>query len=330
MEITCSNENVQRQILVSICIPTYNRSAILKDTMQRITSDPAFDEEVELIISDNNSTDDTGDVVREFTDKYSNVRYYRNEENVRDRNFQVVLSYAHGDYLKLQNDYIYFPEGQLAFMKECIRKYQSTRQPLFFIRKVRKELAKQSEIVCNSLDEYIYTVSYYSTWLSSFGCWHEDFEALTEKDRYFYTSLQQVDWIYRIVSSKNCAIIIHHNIFETTKLPLGPRGGYNYFGVHVGKYYEIMEDCMDAQLVSKPIFNKDRRYTLYMYRERFIRYLLFPKKGNYFEMDKSLLVIWHYYKRFPLFYLIMLVFILALILKIIYWPFKALVGLFKK
>lgn len=324
-----SNDKIisPRKILVSICIPTYNRSAVLKDTMERITSDPAFDEEVELIISDNNSTDNTREVVQKFTAKFPNVRYYRNEANIFDRNFQTVLSYGRGDYLKLLNDYISFPEGKLAFMKECIRKYQSGRRPLFFIRKTRKEFMKQDEIICSSLDEYIYAVSYYSTWLSSFGCWHEDFEDLTDLDRYFYTSLQQVDWIYRIINAKKGAVIIPHNIFETTKLPLGARGGYNYFGVHVGKYYEIMQNCVKANFVSRSVYNADRRYTLWMYRERFIRYILFPKRGNYFEMDKSLLVIWLYYKRFPEFYLIMLAFMFALILKTIYWPFKKLIDL---
>lgn len=327
---TTDHNNSQRNILVSICIPTYNRSAVLKDTLERITSDPAFNDEVELIISDNNSTDNTREVVQTFAKVFSNVHYHRNEVNIFDRNFQKVLSYAKGDYLKLQNDYISFSQGQLAFMKECIRKHQQTRQPLFFIRKVRKKVMNQREIICHSLDEYIYTVSYYSTWLSSFGCWHEDFEALTEKDRYFYTSLQQVDWIYRIVSTKKGAIVIPCDIFKTTKLPLGPRGGYNYFGVHVGKYYEIMQDCMKANLVSDSVYNADRRYTLWIYRERFIRYILFPKKGNYFGMDKSIWVIWHYYKRFPLFYPIIIAFLLALILKLIYWPFQKIVGFFKK
>ncbi|MDR3118496.1 MAG: glycosyltransferase family 2 protein [Mediterranea sp.] len=318
-----------QKILLSICIPTYNRSAILKDTMERIVADPAFDNEVEIIISDNNSTDGTGDVVKAFTERFSNVHYYRNETNIFDRNFQTVLSYANGDYLKLQNDYIYFPEGGLAFMKEEIRNYQSTRQPLFFIRKVRKRRMKQDSIVCRSLDEYILAVSYYSTWLSSFGCWHEDFRSLTEKDRYFHTSLQQVDWIYRIISEKKGAVISTHPVFETTKLPLGARGGYNYFGVHVGKYYEIMLDFIKDGSISTSVYNRDRKYTLWMYRERFIRYILFPKKGNYFGMDKSLRVLWHYYKVFPLFYLIMFVFLLALVLKTVYYPFNLLIEAIK-
>jgi glycosyltransferase involved in cell wall biosynthesis len=320
----------QRKILVSICIPTYNRSAILKDTMERIVSDPAFDDEVEIIISDNNSTDGTGDMVKEFTKRFSNIHYYHNETNILDRNFQTVLGYAKGDYLKLQNDYIYFSKGGLTLMKEEIRKYQSTRQSVFFIRKVRKGLMKYDRIVCKSLDEYILTVSYYSTWLSSFGCWREDFETLTEKDRYFYTSLQQVDWTYRIISSQKETIIITQNIFETTKLPLGPRGGYNYFGVHVGKYYEIMLDFIKNGAISKSVYNCDRKYTLWMYRERFVRYILFPKKSNYFGMNKSLHVIWHYYKAFPLFYLIMLVFLLALVLKTVYYPFNILLRAIQK
>jgi abequosyltransferase len=45
--------------LLSICIPTYNRSQYLKQALETYVSNAAFDDEVEIVISDNASTDNT-------------------------------------------------------------------------------------------------------------------------------------------------------------------------------------------------------------------------------------------------------------------------------
>ena len=63
--------------LLSICIPTFNRSSYLRNTLNSIVSQQEFlSEKVEIIISDNASTDETPDVVKEFTAKYSNIHYF--------------------------------------------------------------------------------------------------------------------------------------------------------------------------------------------------------------------------------------------------------------
>ena len=73
-----------KTILLSICIPTYNRSKTLENTLNSLFSNPEFDSnKIEVIVSDNCSTDDTAQVVA----KYPLVKYYCNKENVKDLNF---------------------------------------------------------------------------------------------------------------------------------------------------------------------------------------------------------------------------------------------------
>ena len=91
-------------ILLSLCIPTYNRVETLTVMLERVVHDPDFDEEVEIVISDNCSTDDTEAQMRRMASEYPNIKYYRNSENVQDRNFYLALSRGKGRYLKLLND----------------------------------------------------------------------------------------------------------------------------------------------------------------------------------------------------------------------------------
>lgn len=68
--------------LLSICIPTYNRSTYLRWLLESIVSQKGFTEEVEIIIYDDPSSDNTQEMVSEYIKKYTNIIYHRNIERV--------------------------------------------------------------------------------------------------------------------------------------------------------------------------------------------------------------------------------------------------------
>lgn len=83
--------------LVSICIPCYNSASTIEKTIQSVLNQTYTN--LEIIISDNASTDQTADVIRKITD--SRIKFYVNETNLGlIQNFQIVLSYATGQYVK--------------------------------------------------------------------------------------------------------------------------------------------------------------------------------------------------------------------------------------
>ena len=108
--------------LLSICIPTRNRAAFLYRTLRSITESPVFQNgnEVEIVISDNASTDATEEIVRIFKEKYGDkIVYSRNGENICDKNFEQVLRLGNGEFLKLNNDTFWFDEN--GFKKALVR-----------------------------------------------------------------------------------------------------------------------------------------------------------------------------------------------------------------
>lgn len=52
--------------LLSLCIPTYNRGEILRETLDTIVLSPDFDDRVEVVICDNCSTDNTREISQEY------------------------------------------------------------------------------------------------------------------------------------------------------------------------------------------------------------------------------------------------------------------------
>jgi abequosyltransferase len=94
------------QPVLTIAIPTFNRSGCLSLCLSTLIPQvQAAGDEVELIISDNASTDDTQDVVQSCITSGVSLLYLRNESNVgADRNFVQCFRRARGKYLLLLGD----------------------------------------------------------------------------------------------------------------------------------------------------------------------------------------------------------------------------------
>lgn len=93
--------------LLSIAIPTYNRSKYLREELNCILPQLLpFKEEVEIQISDNCSTDDTGIMVEEISAKYNfPIGYKRLEKGIYfEDNFDTVVGRCSGKYIQMSGD----------------------------------------------------------------------------------------------------------------------------------------------------------------------------------------------------------------------------------
>lgn len=88
---------------LSICIPTYKRSACLAELLDSILTQNLA--EIEVVISDDASPDDTETVARSYADRFARFTYIRQPENIGlDRNFLAVGAAATGEYIWLMGD----------------------------------------------------------------------------------------------------------------------------------------------------------------------------------------------------------------------------------
>jgi abequosyltransferase len=221
--------------LLSICIPTYNRCEILDQTLMKLFTNPDFDETViEVIVSDNCSIDDTCNVVS----KYPLVRYFRNESNIKDRNFSKVLGYATGSYIRLFNDTLVFKEGALSKLLQRIEEHLEDNCNLFFYENMF--LHKNSCKILYSKRMGLKTVSFMTTWILNFGVWRKDFVVIEDKNRHAERQFAQVDWFYRILANKKKTIIYFDSVF-TIAQP-GVKGGYNIWNTFINNYLFIIKN----------------------------------------------------------------------------------------
>jgi len=89
--------------LLSICIATYNRAAYISETLDSII--PQLDDDVELLVVDGASTDNTEDVMRRYIEVNSHIRYVRlPAKGGVDRDYDRSIELAHGEFCWLFTD----------------------------------------------------------------------------------------------------------------------------------------------------------------------------------------------------------------------------------
>ena len=86
------------QPLVSICIPAYNAAAYIGETLRSALAQSY--QNIEIIVCDNQSTDNTAEIVRQFNNP--RITLHINEQNLGAAgNFIRSLSLVRGKYVKL-------------------------------------------------------------------------------------------------------------------------------------------------------------------------------------------------------------------------------------
>ena len=236
--------------LLSICIPTYNRAEILDECLRLLVSNKGFSDEVEVIISDNCSEDNTQEISLKYVNAYPHVRYYRNEENIGgERNFLKVLSYANGLYIKLHNDYSAFTEDGLSNLINKIKSV-SNEKPLLFLA-VNREIGEERLV---NINELLDNVGINITWIGSYVYDREVFGNLPDVDKRIDSKLMQVDWLVRLMGRESNCLLCHSpyakNIIEV------PRSGVNPFKVFGVNYLDYMNELRIHGMITLDIYLK--------------------------------------------------------------------------
>ncbi|MBU4289017.1 MAG: glycosyltransferase [Proteobacteria bacterium] len=120
-------ENSLPDIKLSICIPTYNRAQFIGETIQSVISQAGNN--VEIIIVDGASTDNTADVVQSLTKEFREFRnlvYYRGEKNMGvDRDMAKTIELSRGEYCWLLSDDDWLKPGAInRILKEIESEYE--------------------------------------------------------------------------------------------------------------------------------------------------------------------------------------------------------------
>lgn len=95
------------EIILSICIPTFNRPQLLRECLLSIVEKltPTNRDFLEIVIADNSDNELTEEMVADFKIKFSNIKYLKNAVNLgAPLNMFKALDNGSGKYLWLMGD----------------------------------------------------------------------------------------------------------------------------------------------------------------------------------------------------------------------------------
>lgn len=106
-------------IKLSICIATFKRGDVIAETLDSIVRQ--LQDEVEVVIVDGGSPDNTAKVVAPYARDYPNIRYIREDTNSGlDQDYDKSVGYARGKYCWLMPDDDLVRSGAIARVLEAI------------------------------------------------------------------------------------------------------------------------------------------------------------------------------------------------------------------
>jgi glycosyltransferase involved in cell wall biosynthesis len=198
--------------VISIAIPTYNRLENLLETLGWLEQQDGFyDNDVEIVISDNHSPINLLPEIKNFQEKYGKkIIFNRNDRNEGiDGNIHRVSELANGDYILFMSDDDVLLPGTLRYLKNIL---QSHPDLLFcfvngypFSGKYEPGNIKSSIIEINktlithSADDLIKTIWIWSTFLSSFFVDRRAWIGVENRKKYIGTDIYLTHVLYRLL-----------------------------------------------------------------------------------------------------------------------------------
>lgn len=296
--------SINKEYLLTIAIPTYNRAKFLDRALHSIGSQLKNKNlHVELIVSDNCSTDSTEEVVSTHINKGLTIRYVKNIEN-KGADFNIVQCYleARGKYVVAFGDDDIFIDGSIDQIIKILEEDEYgvvyLRSTVFKENLVLNSIKPNYDVFVDSTD-FIKKVNYFTTFISA-NIVNTKYLKQELLDRYMGTSLVQLGFILEAI------LIAKKNVFVSDLFIAAEpdnTGGYNLFEVFGPRYYTILNDFekMHNNTAFKDIIVKELLISF------FPNWLMKLKNGDV-NFDKSRSItgsLKSIYKGYSLFWLIL-------------------------
>lgn len=307
------------EVLLSICIPTFNRPELLIKSIDSLVKQNIFQNTnaVEIVISDNFSNEKNSEIVINYIKQFgSKIIYSKTDINILDKNFERALSYGNGLFLKLSNDTLIYDAGFLEYMVNLINNNLEKKPILFFGNNLLKN--KQDEFGFG-LNFFVNQVSYYSTWIASFGIWKSDFDKVDDFNRSSKFHLIQTDILFNLIKKNNLVFVSNTHLFNVQKV--GIKGGFDVVTVFLDNYSHLLFEQVNQYNLSYKIYNREVKNVVRKFIIKSI-ILSYYKLGFNYHYNNGFTRIVRFFKKQPFF-------IVVIILDFIFYFFKYTLKKFK-
>lgn len=223
--------------ILTIAIPTYNRSPFLERSLERIISQiRGLEDEIELLVSDNCSVDNTRHVVKKFIDDGAPIIYNKNITNLgMDGNFVYCLENATAKYVWILGDDDYLVNGAIPRLISIMK---SGEFGLIHLNSsIDNDLAYKK---FSNVNEFLGDISFMITFISA-NIVQTKYVNHIDFNRYIGTYFSMIPVYLTAIIEENVNMMVY---FDTLEPPADAEtnGGYNIFEVFVTNYLNVIKE----------------------------------------------------------------------------------------
>lgn len=270
--------NCKKPIL-TVAIATYNRKEFLEECLQHVISQ--IEDDVEILVCDNASSDGTYKLMQEYCNKYRFIRYLKNERNIGpDGNFLRCLREGKGEYIHLLSDDDILMSNCINEVKKVIANYENLALIYLNISFFKGEfdLKKCKDKVFNINDNILFYdknlfleyIGILATFVSAMIFNKKYFDLIKDPEKYVGSYIFQSSILMHVISENENVLVISKVCIAGRS---GNSGGYNLYQVF-GYYWKkvLLETGIKLgfnkkslkKVYSETIKNFLRQWTVFM------------------------------------------------------------------
>lgn len=266
--------------VLSLCMPTNGVSEWVFPVLDSVYSQGCKNADFEVIITNNGNDEKFKQDIQFYIQKYQNMQYF---ETTALPFLNEIESYkrAHGDLIKFVNHRTKLLPGALALLIEYARNNVHNK-PITFFSNGGLKLEKKKKY-CSTFDEFVSTLSYWSSWSTGMTIWKEDFEKLPDDVNGYNELFPHTDVLF---SEKNrCNYVIDDTvIFDEITQGKKPKGSYDLFYAFGVEYPSIILELYRNGCISVKTYEKVIKDNLSFVAELYFKYFI---KKEYCSYDLS-------------------------------------------
>jgi len=289
---------MNKKTILSIAIPTYNRAEYLKINLKQLFDNINLlenPEQIEIIVSDNASTDNTEEIINKFKNQLIPIIHLKNNVNLGfDGNFESCFSKATGKYVWI------FGDDELLFNNAlpkiidilknndvgCLYLEGVGYNTSFNLRDYNTIPNETIELI--SSDAYIKKVNYYITFCTGNIFNKSIFPINYDAKKYIGTNLNQVYLYLTALKECNNNIVLKEKYFFIKE---SNTGGYNLFQTFSTNFNKILKENLDTK--NRRIINNNLINSFFP---------IFINKTENFNPEKKYFELFKNYYSYPLFW----------------------------
>ena len=272
---------MSKQKLLTLCVPTYNRSAHLEEQLKRLSTMPSeLWRDISVFVSDNCSTDNTETIARHYSSfPNTDIIYSRNDSNLgMDGNFVKCFTSATSKYVWLLGDDDYIEIDKLPFILKLLKETNCGVCHLGMNR-----LDKEDYCLYDNVELFIKEIAIWISYISS-NIVQTKYVLTIDFEKYYGSYFTLIPLYLTAMIKEPQNVMINIRVFDDAK-DYQRNGGYNIAQVFVKNYLSIFEEFVQKGLFSKDILEFEKETAFNFSIPLIIDYVLLRHPSNYMRKN---------------------------------------------